>query len=205
MAGKKCWLTDIADALLRLYHPVRVSLDDLCDPVRVTSLVSEVEVLWKTEVVDEITGSPTTDLPAARYWECNSPAAAFRPYLDIRIPAHRIAMTRALAATHQLAVERGKWYGISRDCRLCRMCSNDVEDVPHVLFMCPYPQAESIRPPFLSSVWTRYPSLRRSVRSPAHLLLCLAGTEDLVPSVSRFVHAMFALLPRPCGSTQDGA
>ncbi|KAK0209784.1 hypothetical protein IW262DRAFT_1468486 [Armillaria fumosa] len=169
MVGKKCWLTDIADALLRLYHPVHASLDDLCDPVRVASLMSDVEVLWKTEIVDEITGSPTADLLAFRYWECNGPAAAFRPYLDIRILVHRIALTRALTATHQLAVERGKSYGVSKDCRLCRVCSNDVEDVPHA----------------------RYPSWKRGVRSPAHLM-CLAGTEELVPSVGCFVHAMLA-------------
>ncbi|SJL02424.1 uncharacterized protein ARMOST_05751 [Armillaria ostoyae] len=101
--------------------------------------MSDVDVMWKTEVVDEITGSPTTTLLAVRYWECNGSAVAFRPYLDIRIPAHRIALTRALTATHQLAVERGKWHGVSREWLLCRMCSNDVEDVPHVLFVCPFP------------------------------------------------------------------
>ncbi|KAK0218909.1 hypothetical protein IW262DRAFT_1273598, partial [Armillaria fumosa] len=163
MAGKNCWLTDIANALLHLYHPVHVSLDDLCDPERVTTLMSDIEVLWKTEIVDEVTGSPTTDLLAVRYWECNCAAAAFRSYLDIRIPAHHIALTRALTATHQLAVECGKWYGVSKEWRLCRMCTSDVEDVPHVLFLCAFPQAEAIRRPFLSSVWAQYPSWRWSV------------------------------------------
>ncbi|KAK0226375.1 hypothetical protein IW262DRAFT_1491821 [Armillaria fumosa] len=106
------------------------------------SLMSDIEMLWKTpEIVDEITGSPTTDLLAVRYWECNGAAAAFRSYLDIRIPTHRIALTRVLTAPHQLAVERGKqWYGISKDWRLRA-------DTPTVPIIClgPIPQLEEER------------------------------------------------------------
>ncbi|PBK94141.1 hypothetical protein ARMGADRAFT_892796, partial [Armillaria gallica] len=97
-----------------------------------------------------------------------------------------------LTATHQLAVERGKWLGISREWRLCRMCSNDVEDVPHVLFICSFPPADLIHTSFLASVWERYPSWKTRVRSPTHLLL-LAGTDDLVASTGRFVHEMLTL------------
>ncbi len=144
-------------------------------------------------VVDEITGSPATSLLAVCYWECNGSAAAFRPYLDIRIPAHRIALTRALTATHQLAVDRGKWHGISREWRLCRMCARDVEDVPHVLFVCPYPLADRIRRSFLSSLWDQYPSMKARARSPSHLLHLLVGTDVLVASIGRFVHEIFTL------------
>ncbi|KAK0460838.1 hypothetical protein IW261DRAFT_1349287 [Armillaria novae-zelandiae] len=192
-AGKKCWLTDIAHALRSLYHPINVCLDDLCDPRHVVTLVSEVDALWKTEVVDEITGSPMTSLLAAPLWECNGAPAAFCSYLNVRIPAHRIALTRALTASHQLAIEHGKWHGIDKEWRLCRMCSNDVEDVPHVLFLCPFPPADSIRGPFLSSVWGCYPSWKVTVRSPTHLLLLLAGTDDLVDTTAHFVHELFTL------------
>ncbi|KAK0485960.1 hypothetical protein IW261DRAFT_764380 [Armillaria novae-zelandiae] len=114
--------------------------------------------LWKTEVVDEINGSPTSTLLAAHDWECDDTPTTFRSYLDIRIPAHHVALTQALTATHRLAVEHGKWHGIDRERRLCRMCYDEVEDVPHVLFVCPCQPAESIRRPFLSSVWSRYPA-----------------------------------------------
>ncbi|KAK0230919.1 hypothetical protein IW262DRAFT_1453845 [Armillaria fumosa] len=84
-----------------------------------------------------------TALLAARYWECNGPVAALRSYLDIRTPTHRIALTRVLTASHHLAVEHGKWHGIAKEWRLCRICWDDIEDVPHVLFLYPFLPADS--------------------------------------------------------------
>ncbi len=45
--GKRCWLGDIANALLHLYHPIHASLEDLCDSVKVASLMSDVEAMWR--------------------------------------------------------------------------------------------------------------------------------------------------------------
>ncbi|KAK0477063.1 hypothetical protein IW261DRAFT_1488531 [Armillaria novae-zelandiae] len=151
--------------------------------------------MWKTEIsmVDEITGCPTTALLTARHWECRGSAAAFRSYLDVRIPVHRTAfkLTRALTATHHLTVERGKCHGISREGRLCRMCSNNVEDVPHVLFLCPSSPADLVRRQFLSPIWGRYPSWKLRVRSLIHLFL--AGMDDVVDSAAHFAHEIFKI------------
>ncbi|KAK0470660.1 hypothetical protein IW261DRAFT_1345413, partial [Armillaria novae-zelandiae] len=117
----------------------------------------------------------------------------FRSYLNVRISAHHIALTRALTATHQLAIKHGKWHGIGKEWCLCRMCSNDVDDVPHVLFLCPFPPVDLIRGPFLSSVWGHYTSWKVTVRSPTHLLLLLVGMDDLVDTMARFVHELLTL------------
>ncbi len=109
-------------------------------------------------------------------------------FSSLCIPAHRIALTRAHSTvTHQLAVECEKWHAVSREWHLRRMCSNDVEDAPHVLFICPFPPADSIisiRTLSSHRVGTTSQSEGR-VRSPTHLLLPLTGTGDLAASVGR--------------------
>ncbi|PBK91119.1 hypothetical protein ARMGADRAFT_1082329 [Armillaria gallica] len=92
--------------------------------------------MWKDEIVDLITGSPGSWALLGRYRNTHPAPASFRSYLNICIPSHGIALTRALTGTHDLAIERSKWVGLVRRWRLCRMCHDDVEDVVHVL-PCP--------------------------------------------------------------------
>ncbi len=74
-SGKKNWLSDITHVLARLYQPIHISLEHLCSLEDVNDLVSTVETMWKDEVADIITGSPTTSLLAARYNNTNAPLA----------------------------------------------------------------------------------------------------------------------------------
>lgn len=60
----------------------------------------------------------------------------FRRYLLIRNKAARQALTRMLLSDHRLAVETGRWEGVERCQRLCRLCEAAVEDPEHVLFVC---------------------------------------------------------------------
>ncbi len=113
-------------------------------------------------------------------------------YLDIRLPAHRIALTRALTGTHDFAIERGKWVGLARQWRLCRMCHDDVEDVIHVLFMCNRDSAVQLRESFLSTTLSKFPALM-GLDSPESLFHRLIESKDLVEPTARFVFNMFSL------------
>ncbi|SJL01193.1 uncharacterized protein ARMOST_04511 [Armillaria ostoyae] len=115
--------------------------------------------MWKDKIVDLITGSPTSSLLTTRYLNNRAVPTSFRFYLDIRIPAHRVALTRAITGTHDLAVERGKWVSLARQWRLCRVCHDDVEDVIHVLFMCSQQTSCERRELFLNIICTGYPDL----------------------------------------------
>ncbi len=121
--GKRNWLGDIANALQRLHGPIVATLDNFCSTERVNDLVSSVDSMWKDEIVDLITGSPTTSLLATRYQNTHAAPDCFWSYLSIRIPPHRIALTRALTGAYDLAIERGKWVGLARQWRLCGMCA----------------------------------------------------------------------------------
>jgi hypothetical protein len=50
----------------------------------------------------------------------------------------RRVITRFFGGSHYLRVEVGRWVGIPRELRLCRLCSSErlVEDEEHVLFHC---------------------------------------------------------------------
>ncbi len=116
----------------------------------------------------------------------------FHPYLDVRIPAHRVALTRALTGTHDLAIERGKWVGLARQWRLCRMCNDDVEDVIDVLFMCNHGAAVQLRQPFLYTTLSSFPALS-GLNSPESLFHRMIESKDLMEPTARFVYNMFSL------------
>ncbi|KAK0480322.1 hypothetical protein IW261DRAFT_1419521 [Armillaria novae-zelandiae] len=64
-------------------------------------------LMWSRRETFLSLGLAPSEDSARLLWECDGTAAALRSYLDIRIPTHRITLTRALTATH---VERGKWH-----------------------------------------------------------------------------------------------
>ncbi|KAK0478592.1 hypothetical protein EDD18DRAFT_873077 [Armillaria luteobubalina] len=118
-----------------------------------------------------------------------------RSYLLLRIPAHRIALTRILTSNHTLAVERGRWLRVEgtsetipRALRICRCCHDDVEDELHVLFICSDSLLCGIRSDFLSDIWRAYPALRRRSGSPKELLHTLLTYSDLLPRLGRYVY-----------------
>ncbi|PBK92358.1 hypothetical protein ARMGADRAFT_1031224 [Armillaria gallica] len=102
--GKRNWLTDITMVLGHLYHLIHVNINELLSPDQVHELVKSVDNIWKDELVDLITGSPTTSLLSHRFAFSQAPSAVFRLYLDMRVPAHRVALTHTLMGTHPLTL-----------------------------------------------------------------------------------------------------
>ncbi len=60
--GKRNCLTDITTVLGHLYHPIHADINGLLSSDRVHELVKSVDNIWKDELVDLVTGSPTTSL-----------------------------------------------------------------------------------------------------------------------------------------------
>ncbi len=107
--------------------------------------------------------------------------------------AHRILLTRALTVPYQLAVERGKWHGISREWVYIG-CVQATLKTSHVF--CSHartPPADVIRRSFLLSVWDQCPSMKTRARSPSHPFLPLVWTDDLAAGIGRFVHEISTL------------
>ncbi|KZW01181.1 hypothetical protein EXIGLDRAFT_666456 [Exidia glandulosa HHB12029] len=92
-------------------------------------------------ITEEIRGSPKLEILRDRVeYLARGPklpaALTFRPYLKIMNKAARQAITRMLLSDHRLAVETGRWDGVDRADRQCRLCDSAVEDPLHVLFEC---------------------------------------------------------------------
>ncbi|KAK0227579.1 hypothetical protein IW262DRAFT_1263828 [Armillaria fumosa] len=153
-------------------------------------------------MIEEVAASTRLDLARGRVERTTSGRVTpdpltFRSYLLLRIPAHRIALTRLLTSNHSLAVERGRWLRIDgtsdiipRTWRICRFCHNDVEDELHVLFICSDSILCGIRADFLADIWSAYPALRHRSASPKELLHTLLTYSDLLPRLGRFVYEM---------------
>ena len=55
----------------------------------------------------------------------------------VRQRVRRVALAQLRTGSHWLAEETGRWEGRPRALRTCPHCHAGVEDVPHVLFVCP--------------------------------------------------------------------
>ncbi|KAK0237560.1 hypothetical protein EDD85DRAFT_789716 [Armillaria nabsnona] len=102
----------------------------------------------------------------------------------------------------ELAIERGRWMRGTRTAdvipmqfRICRLCTDDIEDELHVLFLCVHPDLEGMRHDFLADVWRLYPALKNRARSPLELLHLIMGYHDLLPSLGNPER------PHPAGAT----
>ncbi len=76
---------------------------------------------------------------------------------------------------------------ISMQFQICRLCTDDIEDELHVLFLCAHPDLEGMRHSFLADVWRLYPALKNRARTPLELLHLVMGYHDLLPSLGKYV------------------
>lgn len=192
--GRACWLGDLAMVLQGIgFQAADTRLDVLTSSEGVQRLLLRLPLLASDAIRDEVNASTRLDLVRGRVerttsGRVTSDSLVFRSYLLLRIPAHRIALTRILTSNHTLAVERGRWLRVEgtsetipRALRICRCCHDDVEDELHVLFICSDSLLCGIRSDFLSDIWRAYPALRRRSGSPKELLHTLLTYSDLLP------------------------
>ncbi|KAK0452644.1 hypothetical protein EV421DRAFT_1702637, partial [Armillaria borealis] len=199
--GCHCWLGDLAIVLRDLgFAPADTSLGALSSLQGVQNLLKNLPLLASNSVAEEINTCSRLELVRGRIERTRSGRTSadpliFRSYLLLRIPAHRIALTRLLTSNHALAVERGRWRRIDgtnvtipRPFRICRWCRNDVEDECHVLFICPDRTLSDMRVGFLAEIWKLYPALHGRASGPKELLHMLLTYPDLLPRLGRYVY-----------------
>ncbi|KAK0191718.1 hypothetical protein F5146DRAFT_930344, partial [Armillaria mellea] len=199
--GGRCWLGDLAIVLRNIgFARVDTTLEVLTSPEDVCHLLHELPVLANKLVADEIMASTRLDLVRGRVKRTRSGRVTadplvFRSYLLLRIPAHRIALTRLLTSNHALGIERGRWLRMNgssvtvpRSFRICRCCRDDVEDECHALFVCTDATLQEMRDEFVADIWKRYPALRGRSSSPKDLLHTLLTYSDLLPRLGRYVY-----------------
>ncbi|KZV98504.1 hypothetical protein EXIGLDRAFT_606965 [Exidia glandulosa HHB12029] len=107
----------------------------------VSDLISRIRTHMYREIGAEVDTSPKLELLRTRVeydkkGQPSTPVLAFRQYLKVKNKAARYSLTRLLLSDHRLAVETGRWQGVEREKRKCRLCNNAVEEPLHALFRC---------------------------------------------------------------------
>lgn len=125
----------------------------------------------------------------------------FRHYLHVKVPKHRIALTRLLLSDHSLAIEqlrrgtRTRPY-YPRHLRLCRFCLADIEDPIHALLVCDANEDLSeLRRDAMNNFLSRAPYLKnsQSMTNPQELFRRLYSDKKLVDSLARFAYRVLAI------------
>ncbi|PBK62634.1 hypothetical protein ARMSODRAFT_1089038 [Armillaria solidipes] len=201
LAGKPCWLGDLAFALGNIGVPDgKRTLEALTDAAKVRAVTKSLKELVKQRVLVAIVGCTKLPLLQGRIevflkgGKSDSPWL-FRAYLLIAIPAHRIALTRLLTSCHDLAICCGRCLRgthttdvIPMQFRTCRLCIDDVEDKLHVLFVYAHPDLEDLRDSFLADVWRLYPALKNRARTPLELLNLMMAYYNLLPRLWKYLY-----------------
>lgn len=171
MTGKLCWINDLWIALARLPCPVDMHISPAMNTANVEELMHRVESSIETLLRYDLEHSvKTKDLfrdrkEPDRDGKLVSKVLAFRHYLCVKIPKHRIALTRVLLSSHPLASERMRWAEryrgpVPRQWRLCRFCEDYVEDPIHAMFVCSHPGLMALCEVFLERLFKDIPELK---------------------------------------------
>lgn len=82
-------------------------------------------------------------------------------YLLRLFPSERYFITKLRCSNLKLAIETGRWAGISREQRLCTLCGNGVGDEYHLLFTCVHPVVSELRSKFIPNYYKTNPNMNK--------------------------------------------
>ncbi|KAJ7138221.1 hypothetical protein C8R44DRAFT_728384 [Mycena epipterygia] len=136
----------------------------------------------------------------------------FRHYLQLTSANHRQALTRMILSCHSLAVEQRRWWErgrpiVPRAWRLCHFCKTCVEDAPHAMFICNYPDLMTIREVFLRKLYADLPGLKGAPTTPLGFFRDLLPRREITPLLRKLaydVSKIFDETPMLCINTPLG-
>jgi hypothetical protein len=98
-------------------------------------------------------------------------------YLSERIIfPHRSALTKMRISAHKYPIETGRYFGITREERLCPFGCNTIGDEQHYLLQCSHPFLSEIRTPLIEAISTQNPQFEMMNKNEqCHFLL---GNRD---------------------------
>ena len=80
-----------------------------------------------------------------------------------------------------LEVNRGRYYNIPRDERVCKLCKSNIEDEYHFMMKCPFYQ--DLRQKHLSNKFIENPNVHK------YVMLLSSNNDTIIYSVATFIHA----------------
>jgi hypothetical protein len=121
-------------------------------------------------------------------------ALAFRHYLRVKTPTHRIALTHIVLSGHALAMEQMWWPQcghpgkIDKRWRLCHFCYIYKEDAAHALLVCTHPPVVVLRSTFMATVLDLMPGLIHKHSNPRALFQDLLSQRSITPLLVKLAH-----------------
>ncbi|KAF8158387.1 hypothetical protein B0H34DRAFT_656575 [Crassisporium funariophilum] len=204
--GKISWINDMRIALAKLPIAVRWDINEDTElnnktVKRLQKKVHESLNQWITESINQ--SSRVRDILRNRKERENGKlvykALAFRHYLRVEIPKHRLAITRAVLSSHALAMERMRWKerhrtdAIPQEWRLCRFCKVYQEDVIHALLVCAHEAVTQIRGEFLNEIYIHIPEMRTKHSDPGEMFRDMLSIRSITAQLAKYVYEVLEI------------
>jgi hypothetical protein len=200
-AGKPSWLGDLA-VILRcfpcsspVWNPLLITEDSI------TKLITHVKLSMSLHIDAVIASSSKGHLLQGHFERDDDGTLChktlhFRHYLHVPVASHRKALAQMLLADNSLAevwlrhAERHHPL-VPRIWRLCRFCTNEVEDPPHAMFGCNgSPELIDLRSAFLATVFDLSPSLHLAAFSatPQSFFTLVLSHRPICDNLAKFAY-----------------
>ncbi len=224
--GSPSWFGDLYLVLSRLCPSLELSIRSLPSvgsaPEDIDAIIKSVITHCEESLQQDIQGFVKTELLWGRM-ERNEKGTlthktmAFRHYLYVPIPEHRLSFTRLLLSDHCLASEQLRRVArngiyVPRERRLCRFCKAEVEDPVHALLVCTAnTDVVTLRAEFLDAVKSCRPPHLPPAESPRALFHALYHERKIVNAFARYAHRVlkvfdaFPILRPPAPDAADPA
>ena len=174
-AGKNCWASSI-DAILKLLDLKEYQV--LSSKINIRNMVKKKLYLkycsiWKKELFNDKRQNKTSG-NKLRTYRLFKPNFNFEPYL-LKLPyIQRCVLTRFRIGAHKLEIEKGRYFNIKLENRICKLCNEEIEDEMHFLLTCK--TLDNVRNPILSKIYSKNKNI--SKLDNKSLFIWLMGNED---------------------------
>ena len=110
----------------------------------------------------------------------------FEPYLNLlTLRKFRFALTSFRCSSHELMIEKGRYYGIERDQRFCPICKSVLEDEFHFVLICPL--YKTLRENYIAEKYYKPATFQ-------HFKILLASrNETVLRNLATYLHHSFKL------------
>jgi hypothetical protein len=197
------WVNDVVIVLSELPIPVYwdIKSDSAIAVKTIENLIGEVKHSMERTIYAELCAySRTRDLLPDRVVMVDGKwvhkVMAFRSYLRVRNNKHRTALIHAVLSGHALAMERMRWAErykpqVPKKWRLCRFCTDHLEDAIHALFVCKHGPLVEIRAVFFQKLFITYPELRGVYSDPGLFFKDLLVKEKIIGLLGKLAYDVF--------------
>lgn len=112
----------------------------------------------------------------------------FEKYLTILSQQQRNCFTKFRIGCHKLEIERGRYFNIDEDKRICKLCNTVVEDEIHFLLNCT--TLSTVRAPIINSILTKYPNLKNLENKSLFIWLMSNENKNCMGQVCQLINSL---------------